>query len=257
MEYPEYERMYQLEDWHWWFVSRRRMATALLEQWLEPGSPGRVLDVGCGTGGNLAALARWGPVSGLDLSPLPLNFAQHRLAGRLAQASALALPYPDATFYLVTAFDMLYHQWITDDDRAIHEIYRVLKPGGWLLVTDSAMPLLWSAHDEIYYARERYTLPKMRAKLSQVGFTPRRCSYTNFLLLPAAMTVRLMMRWFSFVRETELQALPEWFNGLLLAIRELEVRWLRRNRTLPAGSSLICLAQKLPTYSKGHFHETS
>jgi SAM-dependent methyltransferase len=251
MELPEYKRMYQVEDWHWWFVSRRRMASALLEQWLEPGPNDQVLDVGCGTGGNLAALARWGQVRGLDLSPLPLNFARCRALAQLAQASALTLPYPDETFNLVTAFDILYHQWITDDDRAIYEIYRVLKPGGWLLVTDSAMPMLWSTHDEIYYARERYTLHKMRAKLSAVGFLPRRCSYTNFFLLPTAVVVRLMMRRFSLAGEMELQPLPKWLNCILLNIRELEVRWLRRNMTFPAGSSLICLAQKSRCNTQG------
>jgi SAM-dependent methyltransferase len=244
MEQPEYEQMYRVEDWHWWFVSRRRIAAALLDQWLEPEPGDRVLDVGCGTGGNLAALARWGRVSAIDVSGCPLEFARRRRSAGLSQASALVLPYPDQTFSLITAFDLLYHQWINDDERAIGEIYRVLKPGGWLLVTDSAMPMLWSAHDELYFARERYTLSKMRQKLGKAGFQPRRCSYTNFLLLPVATLVRLVMRWLPGAVEVELGPTPRWLNRVLVAIRDLEILWLRGNRTLPAGSSLICLAQK-------------
>lgn len=257
MEQPEYEQMYRVEDWHWWFVSRRRTVAALLQQSLNPGAGGRVLDVGCGTGGNLAALEQWGRVSAIDVSGCPLSFARRRRSAALTQASALVLPYPDRTFDLITAFDLLYHRWINDDEQVICEIYRVLKPGGWLLVTDSAMPMLWSSHDEIYYARERYTLAGMRRKLSSAGFRPRRCSYTNFLLLPVATLVRLATRRLPRTVVIELHPPPQWLNKVLVAVRELEVIWLKRNHTLPAGSSLICLAQKLPHPAKEHPDESS
>src|SRR5512136_3383143 len=163
--------MYELEDSYWWFVGRRRMIQALLERGV-PSAPGQlILDVGCGTGGNLEFLAHWGHGVGVDLSPLPLDFARRRELPRLAQASGLALPYADGVFDLVTAFDVLYHRWITDDERALGECFRVLRPGGWLLITDSALPALWSQHDEIYHARQRYTLGDIRGKLCQAGFT--------------------------------------------------------------------------------------
>ncbi len=241
--------MYELEDSYWWFVGRRRLAQALLDRLGLPARQARILDVGCGTGGNLQFLARWGNGVGVDLSPLPLEFARRRKLPCLAQASGLSLPYAEGVFDLVTAFDVLYHRWITDDARALGECFRVLRPGGWLLVTDSALPALWSQHDEVYCARQRYTLDDIRSKLLEAGFTLHKISYTNALLLPVTFVVRsgatrrVLARWFPSIGDTDLVPLPGWINQALIGILSLESLWLRRG-TFPAGSSLIGLAQK-------------
>lgn len=244
MEQSEYEQTYELEDSHWWFVSRRRLANALLEQWTKIEREQLILDVGCGTGGNLELLAHRGVATGIDLSPLALNLARRRKWPRLVQASAVALPFAGNTFGLVTAFDVLYHRWVTDDNRALGECYRVLQPGGWLLLTEPALPSLWSGHDEIYYARQRYRLPDLRGKLVGTGFQLCFCSYTNMLLLPVMTLVRLVSRRLPAASQVDLQPLPGWLNQGLIGIRNLETGWLRRRGKFPIGSSLICLVQK-------------
>jgi SAM-dependent methyltransferase len=166
---------------------------------------------------------------------------------RLAQASGLALPYADGSFDLVTLFDVLYHRWITDDDQAVKEAYRVLRPGGWLLVTDSALPSLWSVHDEIYYARQRYTLEVVRTKVAEVGFEGGVFSYTNALLLPIVAATRTLLRWLPSTGDVDVQPLPIWLNRLLVGVRSLEAAWLRWGHTFPLGSSLICFTQKPPS----------
>jgi SAM-dependent methyltransferase len=244
MKRSEYELMYQVEDSHWWFVSRRQLAHALIEQRVTCDCQQRILDIGCGTGGNLAFMARWGDGVGVDVSPLALSLARCRRLPSLAQASGLALPYADQTFDLVTLFDVLYHRWITDDDQAVWEAYRVLRPGGWLLLTDSALPGLWSVHDEIYYARQRYTLEAVQTKLSRVGFKAGVFSYTNALLLPVVAATRIFIRWLPSTGDMDVQPLPDWLNRLLIGVRGLEAAWLRRGHTFPLGSRLICLTQK-------------
>ncbi len=241
MERPEYEKMYELEDSYWWFVGRRRLAEELIERWVTPTPGSLILDVGCGTGGNLAFLSQWGQGVGVDLSPLALDFARRRELPGLVQASWLALPYPNDTFSLVTAFDVLYHRWVTDDEQAIRECHRVLRPGGWLLLTVPALPRLWSRHDEVYYARQRYTPGQIRQKLDVAGFRLRKLSYTNTLLLPAMTTVRLLVR--RFVGDSELRPLPTWLNQMLTGVLSLEAVWLRWG-VFPVGGSLIGLAQK-------------
>jgi SAM-dependent methyltransferase len=244
MDLPEYQQTYRLEDRHWWFISRRRLATALIKQRLGTSNDNRILDVGCGTGGNLDFLRQWGTVIGIDINLLPLNLAHCRQSVRLTAASGLALPYPNGTFDLVTAFDVLYHRWIPDDCDVIRECYRVLRPGGWLVVTDPALPALWSSHDELYQARQRYKLNEMHQKLRQAGFNLCLCSYANTLLLPFAFVVRLILRRLPFASDIDLRPLPDPLNQLLLVIRDLEVKWLQWGGVLPVGSSLICLAGK-------------
>lgn len=246
MDWPEYERMYQVEDSYWWFVARRQLAQVFIEQQFMPNSGRRILDIGCGTGGNLVFLARWGESSGLDLSLLALSLARCRRLPRLAQASGLALPYADYSFDLVTLFDVLYHRWITDDEQALKEAYRVLRPGGWLLLTDSALPSLWSVHDEIYYARQRYTLTAIRTKLTKIGFEAGIFSYTNTLLLPLVVAIRILIHWFPSAERVAIRPLPGWLNRLLIEVRSLEVVWLRRGHALSLGSSLIGFTQKPP-----------
>lgn len=245
MNRPEYELMYRLEDSHWWFVGRQHLALALIDRWIDFSPNARILDVGCGTGSNVKALSAHGRAAGLDLSPIALELACRRNLPDLVQGSSLSLPCASHSFELVTTFDVLYHRWITDDVAAIAELYRVLRPGGWLLITDSALPWLWSSHDEVYQARQRYTLGDLRVKLKTVGFEPRFCSYANMLLLPLFILVRLTMDWLPVSDNVDRQgAAPRWLNRLLTRIRMLEAAWLRWGRTLPIGSSLVCLAQK-------------
>ncbi len=245
MDRPEYESMYELEDVHWWFVGRRNLALTLIEQWITFQPNARILDVGCGTGGNLEALAKYGEVHGLDINPIAVDFARRRPLPQLTQSSGMSLPYPDNSFDLVTIFDVLYHQWIVNDDTAIEELYRVLRPGGWLLLTDSALPILWSSHDQVYYARQRYTLGVMSQKLSRIGFGLKISSYANMLLLPIFLFVRLTMDILPVGSNIDRQGIfPAWLNWILTRVRTLEAYWLRKGKSLPVGSSLVCLAQK-------------
>ena len=243
MKQSEYQKLFELEDSHWWFVGRRQLVAALVERWISPEKLGAILDIGCGTGGNLSFLSRWGCETGLDLSPLALGFARRRHLPRLTQASGLALPYANERFGLVTAFDVLYHRWVTQDDQVLRECYRVLQPGGWLLVMEVALPSLWSPHDEIFYSRQRYTTREMARLVKEAGFSLRKLSYANSLLLPMMAAVRWMERWFAWLGDAEMRPAPGWLNRVLTSLLSLEARWLRE-ATFPLGSSLVCLAQK-------------
>ncbi len=251
MDREEYARMYALEDGYWWFVGKRRIAETLIHQYVAPTRQLQVLDVGCGTGGLLHhLLGGKGRAFGLDLSEVALQFARQRHLDRLVQASADNLPYGDGSFDLVTALDLLYHRWVADDGAALRECWRVLRPGGWLLVMDSAFQFLYGEHDVRYWGQRRYTTGDLRARVEAAGLTIHKLSYANTLFFPAVVAVRLWSRAFGTrsAGDFMLRPLPSWFNGLLTAMYTLEARGLRW-LSYPFGASVVCLAQKTQGFS--------
>ncbi|MGH7543928.1 MAG: class I SAM-dependent methyltransferase [Gemmatimonadota bacterium] len=98
-----------------------------------------VLDVGCGTGELLAAVAERAPgtsLAGVDLSPGMLAVARRKLGGRatLVAGDAGRLPFPDRCFDQVLSSSAL-HYW-PDPGAGLAEIDRVTKPGGRVTITD-------------------------------------------------------------------------------------------------------------------------
>jgi ubiquinone/menaquinone biosynthesis C-methylase UbiE len=246
MEREEYARMYALEDDYWWFVGKRRIAETLIHRYVAPARDLRTLDVGCGTGGVLLhLLGGKGRAFGLDLSEVALEFARQRGLTRLTQGSAVRLPYADCSFDLVTALDLLYHRWVTDDLAALRECWRVLRPGGSLLVMDSAFQFLYGEHDVRYLGQRRYTAGDVRARVEAAGLTIEKLSYANTLFFPAVATIRLWSRAFGTrsAGDFMLRPLPRWFNQLLTGIYALEARGLRWF-SYPFGASVVCLARK-------------
>jgi ubiquinone/menaquinone biosynthesis C-methylase UbiE len=245
MELEEFEKSYELEDSHWWFVGRRSL-TASLVQHLAPETSGPVLDVGCGTGGNLLFLARYGPGTGIDLSFQAFDYCHRRGLCNLAQASVLQLPFADNVFGLVTAFDVLYHEAVGDDLAALRECYRICRPGGKFLMTDSAFPFLRSHHDVVYHGARRYTVRTLRGRVEAAGFRVLKLSYCNSFLFPFVVGVRLFGRmtgWRPLANGSDLRREPLLLNELLTWLYKVEAAlqpWI----PFPFGSSVVCLAGK-------------
>lgn len=104
---------------------------------------GSILDVGCGTGVFLKAVAedRWAGISGVDLSYEMIKLASERLGARadLRVGDAENLPWPEAAFDVVTCSSSLHHY--PQPQKALCEMKRVLRPGGRLILADVWMPV--------------------------------------------------------------------------------------------------------------------
>src|SRR5262249_12363622 len=123
----------ELERVHWWFEGRRRIFFSVLERVLAGRKELRVLDVGCGAGGMLGELRRFGEPAGLEISRELLAAARERGFGRLFVGSADTLPLKSGALDLLTAFDCLEH--LEHDDRALAGFFTALKPGGHLFLS--------------------------------------------------------------------------------------------------------------------------
>lgn len=243
MNPEEYRRMADLEGVQWWYVGMRRIARALLTPLLKAGGerPRRVLDAGCGTGWNLQDLTAFGETHGVDLSPLAVITTKRR-GGRVIQGNLLGLPYANASFDVVTSFDVLYHAWVQDDVQAVRELARVLKPGGLILVKVPALKILWGAHDEAVHSRHRYTRGEVESLLDRAGLRLIRSTYANSLLFPVLLSRRFLDRLFDR-HGSDVALLPpplEKIFGGLLGIEARLVSWFN----LPIGASVFAVARK-------------
>lgn len=184
MELSVYATMFEVEHEHWWYRVRRELVQRLIADLHQP----KILEVGCGTGKTLSEV---GGV-GVDISEEAISFC--RLHGvEVTKGSATAIPHPDESFDVVLALDVLEH--VEDDEKALAEMRRVLKPGGRLITFVPCFNVFWGHDDILSHHVRRYTLPELVGKLGE--FTIVENSYFNTLLSPLALVSRFMQRHFS------------------------------------------------------------
>lgn len=242
MEEQDYATTYRLEGENWWFVGTRRIC----REWLERcGARGPILDVGCGTGINMDMLDELGPTTGIDVSAIALRFCGDRGRSDLVQAAGQRLPFPDGSFGLVAAIDVVEH--IEADQDAVAEWARVVAPGGHVLVFTSAYQWMWSGHDVTNHHARRYRASEVRALLEGAGLVDVRVSHANMFLFPPIAVLRLIQR---LVRRGQAPAphkdtaeVPEVVNRLLTGLLAVEARLLR-HVDLPVGVSIAASGRR-------------
>jgi SAM-dependent methyltransferase len=238
MRAEAYEIMARTEDEHWWFVGRRRILEAVIETLPLPENP-RILEIGAGTGGNLALLGRFGTVRAVELDDDARRMAREK-TGLPVQQGFLpdGLPFDEPEFDLVCLFDVLEH--IERDEAALRTLRGLLRPGGRLLLTVPAHPWLWSRHDEKLHHVRRYRAGELARVCRKAGFRIDRLSYFNLLLFPVAVLVRLADRLRAEGNVAGEEPPPPLVNQALRAIFGSERLWLRRH-DLPFGVSLLAV----------------
>jgi len=237
----EYERMFSVENRHWWYRGLRSLVWQTWESL--PGRPeGPLLDIGCGTGGTLEGATR--PAVGIDMSGEALRFCRSRGQRALARADAAALPFAESSFAGAVMLDVLYHQAVTNPGRVLREARRVLKPGGRLIVNVPAYEWLRSSHDHAIHTARRFTRPQLHALFDSNGLAVERISYWNTFLFPAAAAVRLLRK--SAAREES--DLANYHHGLGAQVAggvlDFE-RALMRRMALPFGLSVFAVGRRI------------
>jgi SAM-dependent methyltransferase len=242
MEPDEYARIAAAEDDHWWYRNTRALMADLLKPWLRTGQ--RILDAGCGPGGNGAWLARHGTVVGVDLSLDALGFAQASRPETLpVQAGLTDLPFAADSFDVAVAITVV--TCVPDDAAALRELARVLVPHGALLLFEPAFDALRRAHDMTVHSIHRYRRHDLAALAVDAGLRVQRSTYAYSFLAPPAAVLHVVERRAvdsppgNRGSDVERRALDRVFAPLAAAER----RWLARH-DVPVGTSAIVVATK-------------
>lgn len=247
MEPQIYDEMFRVEDRHWWHGLRRRLTAWGFAPALTGANRPALLDLGCGTGGNLAVyrtLVPGGMAVGVDISALALAYCRRRGLDRLVRADANRLPFRAGVFRAVAANDILYHR-AADEARVLAEAGRALGRGGRLVVTESAAPWLAGAHDRLVHAKHRYTRRQLIGLIEEAGFTMRHHSHYNALLFPAIAAVKLWKRRRPEAGDRSDLAVPSpAVNRRLGWLHRFESWWIARGGSFPCGTNLLAVAEK-------------
>lgn len=257
MKAHEFDKMYRAETRFWWFVGKGRLVGEWAEEWF--GASGDFLDLGCGAGANLERVQRRGDIPvpqsgsggdtlvahshwiGVDASSEALRFCAERGHRRLIRGQAERLPFADDRFDGAMALDLFEH--LEDDRAAAAELFRVLRPGGRLIVTVPAHPWLWGAHDLALGHQRRYRRQSLRELLTDSGFTIRRMTPIMGMLFPGLVIGKLWQKFYGNPADTMSYDWPRPLNQMLIRIMDLEAKWLRR-WDLPLGTTLAAAAEK-------------
>jgi len=239
-----YRVMFEVEDDHWWFVGRRAITLAWIQEAIGAQASGpdrQVLDIGCGTGATLDHLRRFGEVQGVDVSPLALGYCRQRGHGRVLCASATDLPFATASFDLVTALDVIEH--LDDDLRGLREIERVLRPGAPAIVFVPAFHSLWGPNDDQSGHKRRYRLAGLLRQVEHAGLIVERISYANTAMFAPIWVGRKLLNLVGRSGQAENEINHPLINRMLARVFSAEAAWLQRHR-LPFGVSIVCAARK-------------
>ncbi len=245
MEIKEYKKMYELEESHWWFISKRKLIFSFLKKYYNNyNKDRRVLDIGCGTGIILSDFGKYGTAYGIDSSEYAIKFCKLRGLKNVKKGFANSLPFRSNYFDIIGCFDVLYHKNIKDDLKVLKELARVCKKDGRIFITDSACKLLLGRHDFASHARTRYGTNEIKDKLESAGFEIEKLSYYNFFLFPFVLLIRKLSLVFNWNRKTDIKKENFLVNEILKFIMSIE-RILIKFVDFPVGVSLFCIARKV------------
>lgn len=239
MERVVYQQMAELDDRHWWYRARRKIIADLIRRQCDLPTDAKILEIGCGTGHNLAMLSGFGHVDGLELDDEARAISEKRL-GRKVMSSPLPelAEVADHHYDLIGAFDVIEH--IDDDLAALASIAAKLKPTGKFIMTVPAHQWMWSAHDVVNHHKRRYSKGVLKRLIQTSPLKLERIGYFNSLLFPLAIAERAASR-IRGKEDADVKLPAAVLNSTLERLFETE-RYLVGRLPLPPGLSLFAVA---------------
>lgn len=193
MDPSAYSDMARDQDFHWWYRGRRRILYEYIKR-LDLGRDPKILEIGCGPGGNVPLLKEFGEVYLMEMDHFSCEFVKRKFGLDVREGHLPDnIPFKDTFFDLICMFDVLEH--IKEDSEALRALKGHLNQGGMILLTVPAYQWLFGRHDEVLHHYRRYNIDKLGAILEKEGYEITFWSHFNTFLFPLIAFVRLIERW--------------------------------------------------------------
>ncbi|MEQ1830499.1 MAG: class I SAM-dependent methyltransferase [Pirellula sp.] len=243
--------MSQAEDHHWWYLGMRdAIARCLSHPSMRlPDNP-KVLDAGCGTGGNLCFLNRTlspSYLAGFDLSERALEHAHRKCPEADIYLSDLRAPeIREDDLDLIISCDVLYVTGILDSLNGLRRLSHSLKQGGLLVWNLPAFDWLTSHHDRVVHTKQRFTRGQLKDLSRELEMECVRISYRLFGLFPVIASIRLAANCLMFDsrKASDLRQPNRWVNEALLRVLKSENRMIANGISFPVGTSVFAVFRK-------------
>ena len=225
---------------HWWFKGRREVISSVVGALIN-GRSANIVEIGCGTGGNLKMLSKFGNVTAVEMNEDAASCAEELTGREILRGE---LPYglqniAGKTFDLVCLLDVLEH--IENDGEALKEIRKILAPHGKLLISAPAYRCLYGEHDRRMSHYRRYSRNSMEELLKANGYNVVYDSYMNMFLFPAMLIARIFGK--KHLSRDFGAAMPcKLINSLLCKVFLIEKKLLPTVR-LPFGGTVLVVAE--------------
>ncbi|MBU1626639.1 class I SAM-dependent methyltransferase [bacterium] len=248
MEKHEYKTMFEFEDDYWWYKGLRNIVINIISRFGDTHNM-KLLDAGCGTGGNLKRLSKLFKASfGFDFSPEAVPFWKERGLNNQVLADMNKIPYKDQSFDVIICIDV-FECYEVNEKEAFNELVRVLRVGGKLVLHMAAYQFLLSEHDRAVHSVRRYTKRMARKTFLHENTIMIKYSYLFPLTFPVIFISRMAGKMFKrHAQEKEarsdLKPLPRALNTLLYYTTVIE-NYLLGYVSFPFGSSLMCVFEKV------------
>ena len=222
---------------NFWFQAKNDLIDVLMKKACNNSRQLKILNIGAGTGDDLEILNKFGKNYIIDIDKNALSVIDNKSCEEKKIASACNLPYLDNFFDVVVSFDVFEH--IKNDQKAICEVYRVLKDQGILVFIVPAFQFLFSSHDKALNHQRRYSKKSIETLLSQFNL---KIFYWNSLLFVPMATLRLFKR--NSKSKVDKTNLPSWLNVLFFNLLKMDNFLITRNVSMPIGLSIVGYGRK-------------